>query len=130
MHADQITARKAELLAGSAEIFGNASSAALEGKERTRELHEKMGELTVEHDSLEMNARTLSRSERQAMIGWGEMLTVKRQCEPPLCSAIDVPTHRCYTRRAHSFIVHSLLPALIGILNLVIATGCQSRGLG
>ena len=58
VHANQITAWKAELLARAAEIFGNASSAPPEGQEKIRELHEKIGELTVERDFLE---RTLGR---------------------------------------------------------------------
>lgn len=37
------------LLTRAAEIFGNGSTAA-EGQEKIRELHEKIGELTVERD--------------------------------------------------------------------------------
>ena len=43
---------KTELLENAASIFGGTAIAA-DGKERIRELHEKIGELTVERDFLE-----------------------------------------------------------------------------
>jgi len=43
---------KTELLENAASIFGGTAIAA-DGKERMRELHEKIGELTVERDFLE-----------------------------------------------------------------------------
>ena len=51
MHATQVTAWKTELLENAATIFGGDVLAA-DGKERIRELHEKIGELTVERDFL------------------------------------------------------------------------------
>ena len=54
VHANQITTWKTELLARAAEIFGSSgSSAPPESQEKVRELHEKIGELTVERDFLE-----------------------------------------------------------------------------
>jgi transposase-like protein len=54
VHANQITTWKTELLARAAEIFGSSgSSAPPESQEKIRELHEKIGELTVERDFLE-----------------------------------------------------------------------------
>jgi len=54
VHANQITTWKTELLARAAEIFGSSSSSAPpESQEKIRELHEKIGELTVERDFLE-----------------------------------------------------------------------------
>lgn len=53
VHANQITIWKNELLGRAAEIFGNGSSAPPENQEKIRELHEKIGELTVERDFLE-----------------------------------------------------------------------------
>jgi transposase len=43
---------KTELLQNAATVFGGNALAA-DGKERIRELHEKIGELTVERDFLE-----------------------------------------------------------------------------
>jgi transposase-like protein len=53
VHANQITTWKNELLARATEIFGNGASATPESQEKIRELHEKIGELTVERDFLE-----------------------------------------------------------------------------
>ena len=51
VHANQIAAWKAELLGRAAEVFGG--SAEPSNQEKVRELHEKIGELTVERDFLE-----------------------------------------------------------------------------
>jgi len=51
VHANQITAWKAELLGRAAEVFGGTAEPG--NPEKVRELHEKIGELTVERDFLE-----------------------------------------------------------------------------
>ena len=51
VHPNQVTARKGQLLENAAAIFG-AEAMASDGKERIRELHEKIGELAVERDFL------------------------------------------------------------------------------
>lgn len=51
VHANQIAAWKAELLGRAAEVFGGSAEAG--NQEKVRELHEKIGELTVERDFLE-----------------------------------------------------------------------------
>lgn len=53
VHANQITTWKNELLSRAAEIFGGNASGEPENQEKIRELHEKIGELTVERDFLE-----------------------------------------------------------------------------
>jgi transposase len=52
VHATQVTAWKSQLLENAAAIFGGDAVAA-DGRERIRELHAKIGELTVERDFLD-----------------------------------------------------------------------------
>jgi len=53
VHPTRIVSWKSELLARAAEIFGNGSSGEPQSQEKIRELHEKIGELTVEKDFLD-----------------------------------------------------------------------------
>ena len=52
VHPSQLTSWKNELLGGAAGIFGGAATDNAADLERIRELHEKIGELTVERDFL------------------------------------------------------------------------------
>jgi len=53
VHPTQIVSWKTELLGRAAEIFGNGAAGQPDSQEKIRELHEKIGELTVEKDFLD-----------------------------------------------------------------------------
>ena len=52
VHANQITAWKAQLVGGAAEVFGGSASGASAPTVDVKALHAKIGELTLENDFL------------------------------------------------------------------------------
>ena len=52
VHPTQITTWKQQLLEHAAEVFDNAHSHAQDAEQRVRELHAKIGELTMDRDFL------------------------------------------------------------------------------
>ena len=53
VHPNQITSWKAQLVERAAEVFGQGAGDGAAERERIRELHAKIGELTVERDFLD-----------------------------------------------------------------------------
>ncbi|HUA24329.1 MAG TPA: IS3 family transposase [Steroidobacteraceae bacterium] len=81
VHPHQVTAWKNELLQRAGDVFGASAAEGTVDADKVRELHAKIGELTVERDFLAHGARSLPRTERTEMIDRGTALSVKRQCE-------------------------------------------------
>ena len=82
LHANQVTTWKRQLLEGLPEVFagGAGRKAALEHEAKIRDLHAKIGELTVERDFFSARAQALSRAERGRMIERDGPLSLSRQC--------------------------------------------------
>jgi transposase-like protein len=53
VHPTQITAWKNELVGRAAEVFGSGAAAASDSQGKIRELHEKIGQLTMDRDFLD-----------------------------------------------------------------------------
>jgi putative transposase len=81
VHPTQITSCKQELLEHAAELFGNGHSHAQDAEQRVRELHAKIGELTIRTRFFVQRARALPKPERQALIDRESKMPITRQCD-------------------------------------------------
>ncbi|WP_420636397.1 IS3 family transposase [Candidatus Palauibacter sp.] len=82
LHPNQVSTWKRQLLEGLPKVFagGAGRKLAKEHEAKVRELHAKIGELTVERDFFRRGPQALSRSERGRMIERDGPLSLSRQC--------------------------------------------------
>ncbi|WP_420634259.1 IS3 family transposase [Candidatus Palauibacter sp.] len=82
LHPNQVSTWKRQLLEGLPEVFagGAGRKLAKEHEAKVRELHAKIGELTVERDFFRRGPQALSRAERGRMIERDGPLSLSRQC--------------------------------------------------
>ena len=90
VHANQITAWKAQLESGAADVFGPGGGQAVVPAIDVKSLHAKIGELTLENDFLEGALTKAEVAERKAMIDCGHDLPISSR--PRFCSS------RCRSR--------------------------------
>jgi len=89
IHPNQVSTWKRQAVEGLGEVFaGPSRKAALDHEKTLRDLHAKIGELTVERD-FSARVGALSRSERVEMIERGGPLALARQCGLPCRSPVD-----------------------------------------
>ncbi|WP_420461656.1 IS3 family transposase [Candidatus Palauibacter sp.] len=82
LHPNQVSTWKRQLLEGLPEVFagGAGRKLAKEHEAKVRELHAKIGELTVERDFFRRGPQALSRAERVRMIERDGPPSLSRQC--------------------------------------------------
>ena len=82
VHPNQVSAWKRQAVDGLGEVFSNGANRAFRDHEsEVRDLHAKIGELTVERDFFSQRAQAMSRGERKAMITRdAPELSLSRQC--------------------------------------------------
>jgi transposase-like protein len=92
VRANQITSWKNELLSRGAEILGSSASGELHSQQKIRELHEKVGEASMEKDFLELRfpARAAS-DDRSGREVHGDPSARTVHAEPGRCVPVRAP---------------------------------------
>ena len=82
VHPNQVSTWKRQAIDGLSEVFSNGADHERQDHEtEVRDLHAKIGQLTVERDFLARRAQAMSRGERKAMIAPDRPgLSLSRQC--------------------------------------------------
>ncbi len=81
VHPTQIGAWRKQLHEHAGEVFENGTPALEDAERGVRELHAKVGEVTLERDFLVRRARSLRAAERETLIDREAEVTIRRQCE-------------------------------------------------
>ena len=104
VHPNQITAWKRQLVQGAAGMFESGSDSAIDGETAIRQLHAKIGELTMERDFLDRGLARWDSKLRRAMVDRDDRLSVTGQCEllGIARSTVLLPTQADAARRRRS----------------------------
>ena len=78
VHPNQITTWKAQLEGGAADVFGAGSIAPTTPAVDVKSLHAKIGELTLENDSIPQGATSAGRSFLEGALSKAGLLSAKR----------------------------------------------------
>jgi len=102
VHPNQITAWKALLQEGAADVFGAGSGGPMLPAVDVKSLHAKIGELTLENDFFRRSARKAGLLRRKAMIDREHDLPITRQAEACMSAAAASTTCHARCRRPES----------------------------
>ncbi|MGJ0485188.1 MAG: IS3 family transposase [Methylomicrobium sp.] len=80
VHPNQITQWKQQVVDNVCQLFAKDSPGRANEENRIKELHAKIGQLTVENDFLSKSARSLDRAQRKEKIDPHAELSVTKQC--------------------------------------------------
>ncbi|MCH8838502.1 MAG: IS3 family transposase [Candidatus Marinimicrobia bacterium] len=95
LHPTQIQLWKKKLLDGSKDVFGASEKNRRQTESEVKDLHAKIGQLTMERDFLSQGARSLTMIERRTMIQTKTTLPVTTKCR-----LLDINQSTAYYKRA------------------------------